>query len=201
MEDVKARRSKIEEKAPRLLAALRKGYSKSDSYRVAGIHRDTLANWLKRAEDLDAPDEYVQFYFDYHEARAKGLDKLLKDLDKFDNKTETRVVEKVLVEKGETDDETVERVIERTTTTKHEKGRASHFQRALVKLRAAYPDRWGQNPKGEDDTEGDDERSVTDLFDQWAKELDVGDRCDRCENRPEAHSNQVRFLVEEKTEV
>ena len=188
MADLKARRSKIEEKAPRLLAALKKGHSKSDSCQVADIHRDTLANWLKRAEDLDAPDEYIQFYFDYHDARAKGLDKLLKDLDKFDNKTETRVVEKVLVEKGETDDETIERVIERTTTTKHEKSRASHFQRALVKLKTAYPDRWGQNVKGEGDTDpSDDDVGVTDLFDEWAKELDVGDRC---ENGAKVHSNQ-----------
>ena len=166
MQKIKARRSKIEEKAPRLLAALKKGLCKSDSCQVADIHRDTLSNWLERAEELEAPDEYIQFYFDYHEARAKGLAKLLTDLDKFDNKTETRVVEKVLVEKGETDDETVERVIERTTTTKAEKSRASHFQRALVKLRVAYPERWGQNPKGEEDTDQTDDASATDIYEE-----------------------------------
>ncbi len=167
MEDVKVRGSKIEEKSPRLLAALKKGYSKSDGCQVAGIHRDTLANWLRRAEDLDAPDEYVQFYFDYHDARAKGLDKLLKDLDKFDNKAETRVVEKVLVEKGETEGEEVERVVERTTTEKAIKSRASQFQRALVKLRAAYPDRWGQNVKDEDSVDQEGDASATDLFEEW----------------------------------
>ena len=191
MEKIESRRSKIEEKAPRLLASLRKGHSDSDSCRVADIHRNTLRNCLKRAEELNAPDEYIQFYFDYHDARAKGLDKLLKDLDKFDNKTETRVVEKVLVEKGETDDETVERVVERTTTEKTIKSRASHFQRALVKLRAAYPDRWGQNAKEEGDTDpSDDDVGVTDLFDEWGKKFDVGDRCDRCENGAKVHSNQ-----------
>ena len=166
MEIVRTRRNNIEEKGSRLLAALRKGYSVSDSCQVADITRETVYNWLKRAETLDAPDEYIQFYFDYHDARAKGLNKLLRDLDKFDNKTETRVVEKVLVEKGETDDETVERVIERTTTTKDEKSRASHFQRALVKLRVAYPERWGQNPKGEDDTDQAGDASATDIYEK-----------------------------------
>ena len=121
MVDVNTRRNKIEENAPRLLAAIKKGCGKLDSCRVADISPPTLANLLKRAEELDAPDEYIQFYFDYHEARAKGLDKLLKDLDKFDNKTEQIFLRSGIVAIGVIDAENARRCIPIRFSNRHGK--------------------------------------------------------------------------------
>ena len=146
------RRNKIEEKSALLLKMLRRGRSIADSCQVAGITRQTLHNWLNQAEALDAHDEYIQFYFDYHEARGIGVKKLIDDLDKFDNETETIVVEKVDEEKG---------VIETTTTTKKKRTRPSHFVRASFKLTSQYPERWGNRSEPEDfDAEADDETAV-----------------------------------------
>lgn len=158
MENAKTRRNKIEEKSPVLFGFLRKGHSIRDSCQAADITRETVYKWLKKAEEVDAPDEYIQFYFDFHDARAKGQAKLLADIDRWENETETTVVETIEFVRDKdgnlvTDDdgEPVEKLLERKTTTKKKRSRASAFDRAKFKLQSQYPDRWGNNTTSEDD--------------------------------------------------
>lgn len=150
METLETRRTKIEEKSPLLLAALRKGYSISDSCVIAQIDRKTPYNWLKRAEEVDAPDEYVQFYCDFHEARAKGLEKLIKDLDRWDIETRTTVIDTIALVTDKNGDK-VEQLLGRKITTRKKRSRASWFERTKFKLVSQYPDRWGPRSKPDDE--------------------------------------------------
>ena len=145
------RRSSIKEKAPCLLAALRRGRSIRDSCQIANVTRQTVRNWLEKAEALDSSDEYLQFYFDYHEARGAGLAKLLADLDKYDHRTETQIEQTIV------DAEIVKgkliggKVVKQRTVTKKVKQRESSFNRTMAKLRSAYPERWGPSPMPDED--------------------------------------------------
>ena len=180
MENVQSRRNKISEKAPLLLASLKKGRSIRDSCDIANVTRQSVRNWLAKAEELEAPDEYIQFYFDYHEARGMGLAKLLSDLDKMDNRTETQIEQTIA------DAEIVKgkviggKVIKQRTITKTIKQRESSFNRAMAKLRSGYPERWGQNPLPDDDIIDLPDAVQAEALDWWRNPDLYAFRSDNC---------------------
>ena len=149
----------IVDKHEKIVQCLKRGYSIKDTCRIVGIERQTLYNWLKEAEEDDATDEHIAFFCDFHDARGVGLEQLIKELDKWENETETVVVEKVN-KKGE--------VVQRTTTKKKKRSRPSHFERAKFKLQSQYPESWGSRSVPEDEPGGEDnDKSATDLFEEW----------------------------------
>ena len=163
------------EKIPKIIECLKRGYSIKSACEIANVGRATLYRWLKEAEAEDATDEIVQFSLDYHEARGVGLEKLIKDLDRWDNETETTVVETVEFERNEdgalvldADGNPIEKLRLRKTTTKKKRHRPSSFERAKFKLTSQFPDEWGSRSTPDFDPydEDSEETSPVDLMEE-----------------------------------
>ena len=157
----KQKQRNMADKTPKIIACLKRGYSIKSACEIANIGRATLYRWLKEAEAQDATGEQFQFSCDFYDARGAGLEKLIKDLDRWETETETTVVEKL---------NKVGDVVQRTTTTKKKRSRPSNFERAKFKLQSQYPERWGNRSAPDLDPHDDDseDRSVTDLFEEWS---------------------------------
>ena len=163
------------DKTPKIIACLKRGYSIKSACEIANIGRATLYRWLKEAESEDATDEIVQFSCDFYDARGAGLEKLIKDLDRWENDTETTVVETVEFERDkegalvlDADGNPIEKLRQRKTTTKKKRHRPSHFERAKFKLISQYPDEWGSRSTPDFDPHDDDseETSPVDLMEE-----------------------------------
>ena len=173
--DIQKQRN-MTDKTPKIRACLKRGYSIKSACEIANIGRATLYRWLKDAESEDATDEQFQFSCDFYDARGAGLEKLIKELDRWDNETETTVVETVEFERNadgalvlDADGNPIEKLRLRKTTTKKKRSRPSSFERAKFKLQSQYPDSWGNRSTPDLDPHDDDseDRSATDLFEEW----------------------------------
>lgn len=155
-------RNMLADKSKKIIECQKRGYSIADTCQIVGISRQTLYRWLDEAEQDGASDEHVQFFCDFHDARGQGLEKLIKDLDRWENETETTVAETVEFLKDAegniiigADGEPVGHVVERKETKKKKRSRPSHFERARFKLQSQYPDRWGAKATVDDETDDD----------------------------------------------
>lgn len=61
------------ERRKRLLDAIRAGAPKTHAAAAAGIDRETLRRWERRAEEPNAPAEYVAFAADLHACEAEAF--------------------------------------------------------------------------------------------------------------------------------
>ena len=135
---------------PKIVECLKRGHSIKGTSGIVGIDRRTLYRWLREAEEDDATAEHIAFYSDYHSARGAGLEKLIKDLDRWENEVEMTTVDRLDFVRDEAgklvvdeDGNPVGMLKERKTTTKRKRYRATHFERAKFKLISQYPDEWG----------------------------------------------------------
>lgn len=69
---------KIEEAAPLILAALRKGCTIKHACGAAGIGEETLREWRARGSEGESP--YAEFLPEFDQARAEGLAKLIVEV-------------------------------------------------------------------------------------------------------------------------
>ena len=165
-------------KHKKIVQCLKRGYSIKDTCQIVGINPETVYRWLNEAEEDGASDVHIAFFCDFHDARGIGVEKLIKELDQWENETETTTVEvvefqydkdgKILLDGN---GEPVERLRERKTTSKKKKSRPSHFDRAKFKLQSQYPDRWGSRAEPEEEPIDDDEdKGAVDLFEESSDE-------------------------------
>ena len=158
---------------PKIVECLKRGHSIKGTSGIVGIDRRTLYRWLREAEEDDATGEHIAFYSDYHSARGAGLEKLIKELDRWENESETTTVDYVDFQRDENgkvvvdeDGDPVGMLRERKITTKRKKSRPSHFERAKFKLTSQYPDEWGSRsvPEVEPADVEDEEVTAVDLM-------------------------------------
>ena len=135
---------------PKIVECLKRGHSIKASCQIVGISCETLYRWLNEAESEDATEEHKKFFEAYHAARGAGLEKLIKELDRWENEVETTTVDYVDFQRDENgelvvdeDGNPVGMLKSRKVTTKRKKYRPTHFERAKYKLQSQYPDRWG----------------------------------------------------------
>ena len=158
---------------PKIVECLKRGHSIKASCQIVRISCETLYRWLNEAESEDATEEHKKFFEAYHAARGAGLEKLIKELDRWENESETTTVDRldfVRDEDGElvvdADGNPVGMLRERKITTKRKKYRPTHFERAKFKLTSQYPDEWGSRsvPEVEPDNSEDEETTAVDLM-------------------------------------
>ena len=75
---------------------------------------------------------------------------MIKELDRWENESETTTVDYVVFQRDENgkvvvdeDGDPVGMLKSRKVTTKRKKSRPTHFERAKFKLISQYPDEWG----------------------------------------------------------
>ena len=160
-------------KTPKIIACLKRGYSIKSACEIANVGRATLYRWLNEAESEDASEEHKTLLRDYHEARGAGLEKLIKELDRWENESETTTVDYVDFQRDENgkvvvdeDGDPVGMLKSRKITTKRKKSRPTHFERAKFKLISQYPDEWGPRsvPEPEWRETKDNETTAVDLM-------------------------------------
>ena len=131
---------------PKIVECLKRGHSIKASCQIVGISCETLYRWLNEAESEDATEEHKKFFEAYHAARGAGLEKLIKELDRWENESETTTVDYVDFQRDENgkvvvdeDGDPVGMLKSRKVTTKKKRHRPSSFERAKFKLQSQYP--------------------------------------------------------------